>query len=753
MDQFNVLDIMHITTLDSLDQDFNQWELLPYDLRKKSDDVCIQKYGCNNIQLYNIMKAKLIQYEDNNQNLVAESADIKILINKIKYALNEAFTTGNLDKSELLGYMKNGMINDRLNKIEQSKKLMNFEDDWVIICDFIDDKHPDYTLDDLNKMFNKYNSANTEHRTTADEYSMQIWGRPVFGMYAYMKQKLETNSVKEEDIEFIPDRNDQDITNYIKTIETESTDDLQLLIRKMDCYNRSNIRSLYESKVLEQFGDKIKIGKKTYREDLPGVVPFLTYTEYLHNKNGLDQKKINRVDPFSYIFNKKHTVESLQELYRNGNKEELLEFGWNPEVEPTIEAIQYAREKQIKWFDEHKIFHITDISNFNLLSEASETSTSSLTPLFLVINCNKYDKNDKKRKAMSKIGFNSLKDFNNVGLSLEPSLNTIYSIDYSKRSEDVKMFEKRSIKDYADESNIYDTLFVLVFFVKTSVKKTIKTSMTTYFTFQDNSKYKFDNINTVINKLPKSNAWNPYIVIGQFLDCVFQISNLYDNFGKQEIGAGLDQSNGRFYCLYGGPAKDYKEEKVKKKVDGLKKIGTFSSLNFFGSNTNDISGPNPEDYGYYTFDAYLKKYTNEAVDSVVQVIRQDILNPDNNEFKWVDDSEVITRDFILDKIKNMEQCIEYISGAKDDEILDYMQRIRLDKMYLLKAVRDGVLQDNNDLMKVKFLIDKADHLIKYYTNYSKQLNYQPNNTSKDSRIIIHDTNDRFKYSSENFRFI
>lgn len=751
MDQFNVLDIMHITTVDSLDQDYNQWELFPYDLRKKSDDVCIQKYGCNNTQLYNIMKAKLIQYEDDGQDLVAESVDMKIMINKIKFALNEGFTTDK-NKDELLGYMKNGMINDRLNKIEQSKNLMKFDDDWVIICDFIDDDHPDYTINDLNNLFAKYNSSNTEHRTHSDEYSVQIWGRSVFGMYSYMKQKFEILDTKDQDIEFVPDKNDQDITNYTRTIETESGDDLQLMIRKMDCYNTSPIRSLYESKVLEQFGDKIKVGNKTYRQDLPGVVPFLTYTEYLHNRNGLDQKKINNVDPFTYVFNKKHTAESLQELYRNGQKEELLEFGWNPEVEPTVEAILYAREKQIKWFDEHKLFKITDISNFDLLSEASEESTSKLTPVFLVVNANKFDKNDAKRKIMSKIGFNTLKDYNNVGLSLEPSLNTIYSIDYKSKGNDTKSFEVRSVRDYADDSNIYDTLFVLAFFVKASVKKTIKTSMTTYVNFQDNSKYKFDNIDNIItNKVPKSNAWNPYVVIGQFMDTIFKISNLYDNMGKQEIGAGLDQSGGNFYVLYSGPAKDYKENKVKKKIDGLKKISTFSTLNFFGTNTNE-TGPDPEDYGYYTFDAYLKKYTNEAVDAVVQIIRQDILNPDNNEFKWVDDSEIITKDIIMDKMKNMEQCIEYISGAKDNEIIDYIQRIKLDKMYLLKAIRDGILQDNNDLMKVKYLIDKTDQVIKYYTNYSKQFNYQPA-VSKDNRIVIHDTNDKFKYSSENFKYI
>ena len=49
--------------LASMELDMNQWLNLPYDLRKEGNDNCIRKYGCTNEQLYNIMKAKLVNVD------------------------------------------------------------------------------------------------------------------------------------------------------------------------------------------------------------------------------------------------------------------------------------------------------------------------------------------------------------------------------------------------------------------------------------------------------------------------------------------------------------------------------------------------------------------------------------------------------------------------------------------------------------------------------------------------------------------
>ena len=745
MDSYNVLDIMNISTIEELDRDFNQWELLPYDLRKKSDDVCIQKYGCNNIQLYNIIKAKMLQQD--NGTVFESAVDKKVFISKLKYML-EGFNTGDQSKQEILGYIKNGSVNDRLAKIQLSKDYMKFEDDWMIICDFIDDNHPDYTLADLNAMFDKYNTLNPEHRRLSDTYSIAIWGRPVFGMYSYMKQKFETKEAEQEDIEeFIPDAKDQAINNYTQTITTASGDDLQLLIRKLDCYNKSSERSLYESTVLEQFGDKIKVGKKTYRQDLPGVVPFLTYTEYLHNAKGLDQKKINRVDPFSYVFNGKATAKSLEEMYNNGEKDKLLELGWNPEVRPTKEAIEFAREKQIKWFDENKLFDITDITKFDFLGEANiEDSTSSLVPLYLVVSCNKLPRDDKRKQFGDAIGFKTLKDYSHIGLSLEANLENIYTFDFVSK-EELNKLRIDTIKEYEKDAIV----FVMAFFVKGDVKRTIRNSLKNYMTMQDTSVYSFDNVMSIIKDKPSNKSLLPYIIIGQFLDSIFKISNIYDNLGKQKFGSGMNQFGGRFYVMFSGPIKDYKENKVKKKIDGLKKIGTFSSLNFFGANNTVDENIKPEEYGYYTFDTYLKKYTNEAVNNVVVAIR-DILNPNNNEFRWIPDEVVLSKEEILQKIQDINNDCDTMNDKDYSIIAHRLQKLKVDRSVLLNIIKSMKDTDEQLIITVNGLLSKVDSIIRYYDNYLKQFNITPNTQEQNNKIVIHDVSEKFKFSADNIRF-
>ena len=51
MDNNNV--IMVTNDLKELEQDMRNWLLLTYDERKRADIICIDKYGCNNIELYN----------------------------------------------------------------------------------------------------------------------------------------------------------------------------------------------------------------------------------------------------------------------------------------------------------------------------------------------------------------------------------------------------------------------------------------------------------------------------------------------------------------------------------------------------------------------------------------------------------------------------------------------------------------------------------------------------------------------------
>ena len=746
MNKFNVLDLP--SSLESLEKDFNDWSLLPYDMQKKSNDACMEKYGCNNIELYNILKARLIQ-NGSTDNLHEFMVEAKM---KFKQAvLVEGFNKESLNN--IPGYTANGMVNDRLNKIALSKNYMAFEDDWMIICDFLDDKHPDYTISDLEAMFAKYNSINSDHRRLSDTYSAQIWGRDVPGMYAYMRQKLETMDTVEKDPEFVPDGEDASLSRYIEQVETECqyTDNLNIMIRKLDCLNKNHHRSIYESSVLESYGDTIKVRKKTYREDMPGVLPFLTYTEYLHNTKSLDEKKLKNVDPFTYVFNYKESVESLREMWRNNDTKGLLKAGWNPAIEPTYENMVIARERQIKWFDEHKSFEIVDISKFDSVHEAAPlNSPKSLSPIFLVVASTDPTEdlyNTLKRYTMFKL----IRDFHEIGISMSSNLQNIYTFESTKTGEVNKM-NIVTLDDFKNREKT--TIHVLALFVTSKAKTNIKDSLKYYMMNQDNSIYGFDNVVSIMKDDPKltksTKKFNPYLVIGSFLDSIFKISNLYDKIGKQEIGAGLQSKGGKLYVVYTGPAKTYKDSKVDKKIDMIKKNGEYSDLNFFGPNSTVEEYPNPGDFGYYSFDTYLNKYQNESVNEVIDQIREEYLNADNGAFDWTPDSEFVDRDKILDVINTCYSDINILKSSKEPSVINStLDRLKQNYQYLLPInanYQDYGLTDQ-DYTEIIGVLDIIAKNIDYNTKYAKAYcNY----TEKESSAPISVNHKKFQYTSENF---
>ena len=360
-----------------------------------------QKYGLTNAQFYNMQRANFIYYSG--WKLQHEIANIKLTDDDG----NPVHThRDNIPP----GCTVSGEINVQADKILASKRVEQMDDEYTVICDWLDPEVPDYTLEDLINHYNRYLEVTQDHKDISNSYSLSIWGKTVPDMYIYMKAKLQKNHsdsmedplpVEEAAIpKFTPDLNDQALNNFRDTIAMESADDLQLLVRKLDCLCPHK-SSLYESHILESYGDKIKIGKKTYRADIPGVVPFLQYDEYVNNPAGIDTRKIvGGMFPYilSYDESPKQRYQELDKAYREKDTKKMLEMGWNPVVKPSIQTIQEARERQIKYLDEHYPVRIYDISEYttaldsetlfeaDMEQEKNYPSSKQLKPVFLILS-------------------------------------------------------------------------------------------------------------------------------------------------------------------------------------------------------------------------------------------------------------------------------------------------------------------------------------------------------------------------------
>ena len=135
MDNDNVISLT--TNPDELKTDIQNWSAMPFDLRKKSDDACISKYGVTNIQLYDSLLSEI-----NNANSIQE----------------------NVSEDELA------------HRVEQLKKSMEIQDnsDNIIIDIWLDDSKPSYSLSDLEDKYNRYMSLATDIRDNSDAVSMSI---------------------------------------------------------------------------------------------------------------------------------------------------------------------------------------------------------------------------------------------------------------------------------------------------------------------------------------------------------------------------------------------------------------------------------------------------------------------------------------------------------------------------------------------------------------------------------------------------
>ena len=745
----NVLDMPN--DLDSLELDMNNWLSLTYDQRKKSDDACIARYGCNNIQLYNMLKAKLMNVDLSD---FEKETTLEQFIIHNRRVLKEANVSAQ-DIDLPAGFTATGLLNDKLNKISAGNDVSKIDNALVVINDFLDDRHPDYTPEDLEAKYNKYLNSNPDKKRLSDSYSMKIWGDSVFNMYTAMKAKFDTlKDPKAEDDtsiqEFVPSKEDQDLENFKNTVMDEfaiNNDNLEMLVRKFECLDSNKSRSLYENYVLEQFGKTIKVGKYTYRQDMPGVMPFLTYYEYLHNTNGLDEKKLVGGRAFQYVLNKIHSREELKEAWNAGDKEKLLELGWNPYVKPTNENIEYAREKQIKWFDEHYGFQMYDISKFytnkpDELLEANSVKNEALQPIFITVDMSKA-KNIIKSKLLEKI-LNPHNYFN-MGISMTSTLDTVYRYTEVSKGNPNKLEIFNLEKDY----NVKATIQVLAIFVHRSIKAKIKNGLKSYMINQDNSVYAFDNVTTIVDDKPRLKSYSIYILMADFLDSIFKICNIYDEIDNitPVNKKGIKESK-KIYILYNDVMSKYKSSKIDKKIKWLLKNVEYTDMNFF--DTDHLSN-----FEYYTFDKYLAKYDNPALQEVANEIRS-CLTP-TAFINEISDYELTVEDY--DTMVDRYTTAHELLATYDQTNIDGMKK-QIASLYYLSAIVnkaiDSISKDDPRMINYNTLNNSINNDIRTYYVVIKQVDHEfnlddyINHSEYEGRQVV--INDKiFKFSSDKFK--
>ena len=418
MDKFNVISITN--DINELESDMQQWSLLPYDFRRRSNDDCIRMYGVTVPELYTRLKNNIQSIADLNKkddsNLVYENA------------------WEELDNYHwLLGI---------------SKQLQ--ENPYIIIID------PNITdSKELDAKFTSYLSLNKRLRKISDNYSWQLWGYNVRNMHKLLKNIISDDIDKDKFVD--------GFSNIVKLTEDAiepvydyyNNAELHKNVLEMDSY-RSGIINIMEnsdmiSKVITfKYLCQVDIDESTYDKlILPNYSPWFTSSEM--TSLGINCTVTKNTNYYKAVI---EALDRYEEDNSEDNKKAVLELGWNPSLKFNLNTMKHAEERQLKELSKYKYY---DVSNF-VLENAESKETSDIAEAFLVFGNNK-----------------------KVALSLDRDMNDLYVFDNGEDGSFNKFIKvSRGSENFTDEDmEIY--VFFLDNFSKVRLTEAlVNTDITNY---------------------------------------------------------------------------------------------------------------------------------------------------------------------------------------------------------------------------------------------------------------------------------
>lgn len=546
--------------LDSLEKDMNDWRLLTLDQRKRSDEICVRKYGRTNAELYTLLKKNILLAQNKEE------------------VLSESIATKNFSIIE---------------KINESYKLQN-EEGIVIINPWIENGFPDYSKDQLSETFNRYLELPDNLRKKSDEESIRLWGNNPYYMYENMADMLKKVNQISYMKSWTPPQKDVQISDYVDDIKFESTDIIRRYMRNLDII--ANSQSIYEStifkSVLEEDNSIVD-----YAEDIPLVTPWFTPDE-------MQDLFSIEVDPYDYIIGhnaidlnesiKKAMFEYTSKLYSSSTqfqyngvveeaKNKVISLGWNPSVPFNDKAKSFARKRQLKWFRENKDINIIDLSRFYATeditpedivdSKDSDLIDEVLEPVHVVL--------------LSHGGINSKvirglthANYSHAGLSFDEKMNNIYSFNAASASSPGKGgFSIESIDFYKNSKDV--KIKILTLFVSRSVKNKLKKNVDYYIENIKKTKYSYEDIFSIALNKTRDTAYSLNMICSQFVDSILKLANI-DITGKSSnlvVPGDFDKNKtSKLFCLFNDALEKFSPSNLKRKVTNLLKRHNRSDL-------------------------------------------------------------------------------------------------------------------------------------------------------------------------------
>lgn len=607
MDAYNVIDITD--DLEHLLNDYNKWSMLTFNLRKRADDECIKRHNCTNTDLFNKLRASIIS----NKN--GDDSDEMVITKTDPDTLQEAFDIVIPDLTD----NKSEESDDFETKVQVAKDL-NLSDDYCIL---IPGEYK--TVEELDNAYMKFINLPASLKRMSDSFSIDLWGYNLYNMYCILKAKLEGKDITGVNVP---------VSNPVAYRLEQSHSDIDKFMVKLDSCNES-IKGLDEAQykvALENIEPEFHFDK--FMKDF---VPFFTPGERDVFKNEINSKIFDIMEHSAYdTLTEGNNYEKLiRGLYEDYHKPEvinnpitharvestLLALGWNPEVPVNERSIKFAKEKQLKWFNETRPM-IIDITNIDegksVITESTQKMRRmyeeyNLYPVYIVLSYsgNIYGK---------AIRFVKKSKYTHAGLSLDSDLQSIctYKIDKYHNG-----FATDSLDTYIGESESA-IISLLTLFVDKATRDKIDMVLRDFVAKQEKSKYNIGNIiNILFNKATADDPESVCLVCSQFVDLVLKIANI-DLTGKpNNLVIPQDfqnvSNNPKVYKVYEGYGNKYNEKLVEDNIYTL-----FHKYNNIDIKYSDLMEAANEGFSMKLLDYHVTD--NEKANAYIKEMRE-LLTP------------------------------------------------------------------------------------------------------------------------------
>lgn len=571
MDKNNVLSLT--LNMDNLDKDFYNWSLLSYDIRKVSDDKCLQLYGCKNRELYNKIKSCILF----NKPLEEEITLPQTRANTIRLT-TESYDYSNIDRRDLI--MRIGLAKSMNNDILIS---IIYPYDPELISD---SNYKDKYKEEFYTLYNKFIRLNDKYQKLSNSYSIQLFGYNVRCMYQLILPDLS------DDISDINQDYLNSYSSYIEECNTEYLVDKNIIelykckiLHSQDSINEASTEGIFARTLMNEVNSTLT--KECSENDVLDVIPYFTISEY----NSIVDNNIEYDRTIEDIDNSKDWYNTVTKLYDkfivdkdNITENTLLRLGWNPYIDPK-KYMYKAKERQVKWFNEH-CAHVIDLSGYNINNNYNslfESTTAmnkmydklDLHPVYIILSYTNTFFGNIIRKVKSST-------FTHSGFTLDSDLKEIYTFKFDTKNR-YNGFSVESIDKYLEKFEDAH-ISILCLFVDSNTLSKLQDSLDYFTSNKSKTKYNFKNlINILRNKSKDNDPYNFSLVCSQFVDTILKLADIDITHKSSNLVIPQDFENinhPRVYKLYNGLARKYNEMQLEAKIELLLKNTPVEDISF-----------------------------------------------------------------------------------------------------------------------------------------------------------------------------